>query len=109
MKRRISPQALQIAVLALQRDMPDLDERRLYDALTVPPAPAAVAAPVQALAAPGALLRPTEAAARLGCSRRTVFTLIRSGRLPAIKLGMRSTRVPLAAILALQAAAPLGG
>jgi len=103
MKVRIHPQSLAIATLALKADLPDLDERRLYQLLTLPrPAPAG--APTAPAPDPGALLRPAVTAARLGCSRRKVFDLIRAGRLPTVKLGKRSTRIPLAAILALQAA-----
>ncbi len=43
---------------------------------------------------PAALLPIDEVARRLACSRRQVFRLIECGRLPAVRLGNRSTRVP---------------
>jgi excisionase family DNA binding protein len=59
--------------------------------------PAAAAVPV----APGALLSVRAAAARLGCSRSTIFTMIRAGRLPRVLLGRRSARIPEAALAAM--------
>ena len=50
---------------------------------------------------PGKLLTIHEAAARLSCSKRTVWRLIAAHRLPSIRLGARSTRVPEAALVKL--------
>jgi excisionase family DNA binding protein len=38
------------------------------------------------------------AAERLDCSVRQIFRLIETGRLPAVKLGSRSTRIPVDAL-----------
>ena len=44
------------------------------------------------------LLRVEEAAFLLDCSKRHVFTLIASGKLRAIKLSVRATRIPASEI-----------
>jgi|UniRef100_A0A7C3HRV9 excisionase family DNA binding protein len=43
-------------------------------------------------------ISPKQAAAILGISRGTIFSLINRGTLPAVKLGARTIRIPLAAI-----------
>jgi excisionase family DNA binding protein len=40
------------------------------------------------------LLRPAEAAARLSISRSYCYQLLKEGRLPSVRLGARSIRVP---------------
>jgi excisionase family DNA binding protein len=40
------------------------------------------------------LYRINEVAKALGCSRRHVFTLVAQGRLRAVKLSRRATRIP---------------
>jgi len=44
------------------------------------------------------LYRIDEAAKILGCSRRHVFTLVAQGRLRAVKLSSRATRIPASEI-----------
>jgi excisionase family DNA binding protein len=44
------------------------------------------------------LLKPCEVAQRLGIGRTKVYDLINEGVLPAVKLGPRCTRIPLAAL-----------
>ena len=58
-------------------------------------APPALPAPKDA---PNRLLSVDKAAELLGCSRRTVWELIRQGRLRKVLLGSRSARVPLSEI-----------
>jgi excisionase family DNA binding protein len=59
--------------------------------------PAVVTTPVE----PGKLLSVRAAAARLGCSRSTIFTMVRQGRLPRVLLGRRSARIPEAVLAAM--------
>jgi len=47
------------------------------------------------------LFRPDEVAQILDLSRRTVYRMIRDGRLPGIRLGSRPWRVPREALVAL--------
>jgi len=49
---------------------------------------------------PGKLLTVTETADRLGCSVRTVWTLIAQGELPKKMLGSRCARIPECAVVA---------
>ena len=44
------------------------------------------------------LLRPTEAARALGCSRTRVYELVHAGDLPHVRLGGTSIRIPKVAI-----------
>ncbi len=45
--------------------------------------------------AEGQLYRINDVAKILGCSRRHVFTLVSQGRLRAVKLSRRATRIPV--------------
>lgn len=45
--------------------------------------------------------RPDEVAQILALSRRTIYRMIRDGRLPAVRLGGGPWRVPRAALIAL--------
>jgi excisionase family DNA binding protein len=47
------------------------------------------------------LLRPDEVASFLALSRRTVYRMIRDGRMPSVKLGIGPLRIPAAAFTAL--------
>lgn len=44
------------------------------------------------------LLRPSEAARALGCSRTRVYELVHAGDLPHVRLGGTSIRIPRVAI-----------
>jgi excisionase family DNA binding protein len=44
------------------------------------------------------LLRPSEAAKALGCSRTRIYELIHAGDLPHVRLGGTSIRIPRVAI-----------
>lgn len=44
------------------------------------------------------LLRPSEAAKALGCSRTRVYELVHAGDLPHVRLGGTSIRIPRVAI-----------
>jgi excisionase family DNA binding protein len=48
--------------------------------------------------APPLLLRPAEAARRLGISRTKVYDLMKAGRLRKVDLGPRCTRIPASAL-----------
>lgn len=56
------------------------------------------------------LLRPSEVAQSIGCSRSKVYDLIATGRLPAVHLdneNQRLIRVPVSAVRALAEQAPI--
>lgn len=95
---RPSPELLTSTVLMWRRNAPDLDESRLLRALQAYH-PDGEAAPT--VTQPGRSMSPAQAAARLQCSKGTVFNLLRAGRLPRLKLGARTTRIPEAAVSAL--------
>jgi len=86
------------AVALLRPFCPDLTPANLVPALrtfseeplpTGPPPPC------------GKLLTVNEAAERLACSRRTIWRLFGTGRLPKVLLGSRSARTPEAAVVQL--------
>jgi excisionase family DNA binding protein len=57
---------------------------------------------------PGKLLKMAEAAARLGLCRRTLYLMAGRGELRLVRVGRRSTRVPLAEVLRLAAGQATG-
>gem|GEM_PF-6698797 len=89
--------ALNVAAMALQPAFPDLTGAELGLALSEHRSDKQRAADV----APGTALTVEETARRLSCSRKTVFELLRTGRLPRVKLGPRATRIPAAAVVEL--------
>ena len=93
---RIESATLQAVVTLLKPACPELDEVRLVQALKQfsGSAPASTApAPVS-----GRALSPRQAAERYNCSRGTIFRLLREHKLPRLKLGARTVRIPEAAI-----------
>jgi excisionase family DNA binding protein len=91
--------SLRIAVMALQRSVPELSTEALLDAIRrYEPAESGH---TPAAGDPGRLLTVRETADRLSCSARTVWTLIAQGRLPRVKLGERTTRISEASVVAL--------
>lgn len=54
--------------------------------------------PMSSDAAAVLLLTVDQAATKLACSRRKIFDLLARGKLPRVKLGTRSVRIPLAAL-----------
>lgn len=105
-RRRIDPEDLSLAALALRKSHPELAgcPQLLVQALATldHPAPNPTSTPAEPPPA-GQLLSVKETGRRLGLSRRTVFTLIARGTLPRIALGRRTTRIPLSAVIALAA------
>ncbi len=51
--------------------------------------------------APGKLLSIKETAKRLECGERTVWRLLKENKLPRVKLGSRSTRIPEISLISL--------
>jgi excisionase family DNA binding protein len=54
------------------------------------------------------LLTEREVAARFRCGERVVRKMIKSGQLPAVRLGDRLVRIPVAAVDQLLAVPPMG-
>jgi len=93
---RVESATLQAVVTLLKPACPDLDEVRLVQALKQFSGSAPASAPLAPV--PGKALSPKQAAERYNCSRGTIFRLLREGKLPRLKLGARTVRIPEAAI-----------
>jgi excisionase family DNA binding protein len=99
MKIKTPPNPITVAAATmLQKYAPDLTAESLVKAIRT-----YSTAPIDATPAtpPANLLRMKEAAARLGCSVRTIHRLVGEGKLPKTMLGKRSARIPEAALVRL--------
>ena len=95
--RTPSRKDLSIALMALQPSCPELDARSLLAAVRAYSPERDIVAGERR----GQLLTVQETAARLRVSVPTVWRLLRTGDLPKVKVGKRSTRIPASAVIAL--------
>ena len=100
MSKRIPPNLI-IACREMLRPYlpPYVDEIALLRHLSaLKPATSPVSTPVPATVPPGEALTVMQAAARLNVGRNKIFSMLNAGRLPRIKLGSRTLRIPSAAV-----------